>query len=135
MSKTRKPRRASKQSSRSVPASAGLTAAVASAPADLSPSDSPLPAGMTLVGVGASAGGLQAFTELIESIPADAGLTLVLVQHISPKHESALPALLASHTQMPVTQVIDGARLELNHIYVIPPNVQMQLVGNVLQLS
>ena len=91
--------------------------------------------GMTLVGIGASAGGLEAFTQLLEALDPEAGLTLVLVQHLSPHHDSALVGLLASHTVMPVTEVTDGVRIEPNHIYVIPPNVHMVLAGDALQLS
>jgi two-component system CheB/CheR fusion protein len=94
-----------------------------------------LPEGLMVVGVGASAGGLEAFTQMLAAAPADAGLTYVLIQHLSPHHESALPALLASHTTMPVIQVVDGVRIEPNHVYVIPPNVRMGLSGATLNLS
>src|SRR5215203_1077465 len=94
-----------------------------------------LPAGMIMVGVGASAGGLEAFTELLQSAPSDAGLTFVFVQHLSPHHTSALPALLATHTPMPVVEALNGVRVEPNHVYVIPPNVQMVLTGETLQLT
>lgn len=96
---------------------------------------SALPDGMMIVGVGASAGGLEAFTQLLEAAPADAGLCFVLVQHLSPHHESALPALLSTHTSMPVVQVSDGIHIEPNHVYVIPPNMQMALSGETLQLK
>jgi two-component system CheB/CheR fusion protein len=88
-----------------------------------------------IVGVGASAGGLEAFTKLLETAPADAGLAFVLVQHLSPHHESVLPALLSPHTSMPVVQVVDGVHIEPNHVYVIPPNVRMALSRDTLQLS
>ena len=83
----------------------------------------PCTAGLILVGVGASAGGLEAFTQLLESLDPDAGLALVLVQHLSPHHESALVELLSSHTAMPVVEVTDGVHIRPNHVYVIPPNV------------
>jgi two-component system CheB/CheR fusion protein len=91
--------------------------------------------GAMLVGVGASAGGLEAFTQLLESLESDAGLTLVLVQHLSPHHDSALVGLLAAHTAMPVLEVTNGVHIQPNHIYVIPPNVHMVLAGDALQLS
>ena len=91
--------------------------------------------GMMVVGVGASAGGLEAFTELLEAAPVDAGLAFVFVQHLSPNHVSSLPSLLSSHTTMPVIEVVDGTRVEANHVYVIPPNVQMALTGDTLQLT
>jgi len=94
-----------------------------------------LPDGMMVVGIGASAGGLEAFTQMLEASPADAGFTFVLVQHLSPHHESALPTLLSSHTAMPVVQVSDGIHIEPNHVYVIPPNMQMALSGETLQLK
>src|SRR5215213_10692954 len=60
-----------------------------------------LPEGIMVVGVGASAGGLEAFIEMLEAAPANAGLTFVFVQHLSPHHDSDLARLLATHTQMP----------------------------------
>ena len=89
---------------------------------------------LTIVGVGASAGGLEAFSQLLEAVPADAGLALVLVQHLAPDHDSALPILLSTHTKMPVVQVSDGIRIEADHVYVIPPNMQMELDGSALTL-
>ncbi len=82
---------------------------------------------VTIVGVGASAGGLEAFSSMVRALPPKPGFALVLVQHLAPKHESALPTLLTSYTTMPVLQVTDGMRVERNHLYVIPPNVQMGL--------
>src|SRR5688572_2637485 len=63
---------------------------------------------VTVVGVGASAGGLEAFTSLVRALPPKPGFAVVLVQHLAPQHESALPTLLTSHTSMPVVQVADG---------------------------
>jgi two-component system CheB/CheR fusion protein len=88
-----------------------------------------------IVGIGASAGGLDAFTELIGALPPDSGLALVLVQHLSPKQHSALPLLLARNTTMPVIEVVDGVHVAANHVYVIPPNVHLELVGDQLVLS
>ena len=92
-------------------------------------------AGLTIVGVGASAGGLEAFIQLLDSLDSDAGITLVLVQHLSPHHESALVSLLAPHTGMPVVEATEGIRLQRNHVYVIPPNTQMALDGSALHLT
>lgn len=61
-----------------------------------------------VVGVGASAGGLQAFTELLAGLPDSTGMAFVLVQHLEPSHESNLAEILAHSTSMPVTQVDDG---------------------------
>src|SRR5262245_65048184 len=79
---------------------------------------------MPVVGIGASAGGLEAFTQLLHSLPSNPGLAAVLVQHQAPQHESALANLLSMQTSLPVVQATDGMRLERNHVYVIPPNVQ-----------
>ena len=95
----------------------------------------PTAPGLTIVGVGASAGGLEAFTQLLESLDSDAGITLVLVQHLSPHHDSALVSLLAPHTGMPVVEATEGVRLQRNHVYVIPPNAQMVLDGSALHLT
>ena len=99
------------------------------------PQRSAMPDGLMVVGVGASAGGLEAFTEMLDASPTDAGLTIVFVQHLSPHHHSELPALLSSHTTMPVVQVTDGVHIKPNHVYVIPPNVEMTLSGDILQLT
>jgi two-component system CheB/CheR fusion protein len=80
---------------------------------------------VTLVGVGASAGGLEAFSSMLRVLPPTPGFAIVLVQHLAPQHESALPTLLASYTTMPVVQVTEGMRVERDHVYVVPPNVQM----------
>ncbi len=80
-----------------------------------------------IVGIGASAGGLEALTALLEALPPDTGLAFVIVQHLDPKHESLLPNLLARSTQMPVRQVTDGMPMEPNQVYVIPPNTSLTL--------
>ncbi|HJU42581.1 MAG TPA: CheR family methyltransferase, partial [Vicinamibacterales bacterium] len=90
---------------------------------------------LTIVGVGASAGGLEAFTELLGAMPGEPGVALVLVQHLAPDHDSALPILLASRTSIPVVQATDGVRIEPNRVYVIPPNVQMAVKDGTLALS
>ena len=78
--------------------------------------------GVLLVGVGASAGGLEAFSQLLRSLPPEPGLALVLVQHLAPQHESSLAVLLSATTPLPVTQVTDDTAVEPNHVYIIPPN-------------
>src|SRR6266705_1676713 len=90
-------------------------------------SDGRHPAGMPgigfpVVGIGASAGGLEAFIGLLEHIPADTGLGFVLVQHLDPDHESALVQILSRVTSMPVVEGSHGLRIEPNHVYIIPPN-------------
>lgn len=93
------------------------------------------PAAVRVVGVGASAGGLEAFSQLLRGLPHDRGLAVVFVQHLSPQHDSALVSLLSSHTAMPVLQASEGMRLEPDHVYVIPPNVQMEMRGGGLHLT
>ena len=87
-----------------------------------------------VVGVGASAGGLEAFRSLLKAVPADTGMAFVLVQHMDPKHESMLHRLLARDTSMPVRQVSDGMLLEPNCVYVIPPDREMSVHRGVLKL-
>jgi two-component system, chemotaxis family, CheB/CheR fusion protein len=87
-----------------------------------------------IVGVGASAGGLEAFTELLKHLPMDTGMGFVVVQHLAPKHHSMLTELLARATRLPVTEVTDGMVVEANHVYVIPPNTDMAILSGALRL-
>jgi two-component system CheB/CheR fusion protein len=86
-----------------------------------------------VVGVGASAGGLEAFTELLSHLPDDTGLAFVLIQHLDPTHESHLTELLAKASKMPVFEVKGGTRAEANHVYVIPPKCNLDISDGVLQ--
>src|SRR5256884_4430571 len=88
-----------------------------------------------IVGVGASAGGLEAFTQLLKALGPGTGMAYVLVQHLDPSHESALTELLAKATEMLVTQVTDATPVEPNHVYVIPPNVDMVISQGILRLT
>lgn len=88
-----------------------------------------------VVGVAASAGGLEAFTQLLSHLPNDTGMAFVLIQHLDPNHESLLTEILARTTQMPVREVQNGMAVESNQVYVIPPNTKMVLSEGVLQLS
>ena len=83
---------------------------------------------------GASAGGFEAFSQLLASLPPDPGLAIVFVQHLSPTHQSALPQLLASVTPLPVEEATDGVVVRPNRIYVTPANVQLRLQGEALRL-
>src|SRR6266567_8864650 len=87
-----------------------------------------------IVGVGASAGGLEAFTRLVEQLPPDTGMAFVLVQHLYPEHESKLPQLLGRATNLPVLEVVNNTRVKPNHIYVIPPNRTMTIERRRLKL-
>lgn len=88
-----------------------------------------------IVGIGASAGGLEAFTELLQHLPLDTGMGFVLVQHLDPHHESALTHLLARATSLPVREVTDNLRVESDHVYVIPPNTGLAIDKGVLRLE
>jgi two-component system CheB/CheR fusion protein len=88
-----------------------------------------------VVGIGASAGGLDAFLELLTNLPADTGLALVLVQHLQPDHESQLAEILSRATPLPVAQASDGLLTEADHIYVVPPNHEMTIRHRVLHLQ
>jgi len=88
-----------------------------------------------LIGVGASAGGLEAFSELLSALPADAGLALAFVEHLDPTHQSDLADILGRKTRMPVAQVVDGMLVSADHVYVIPPNAHMRLDGDRFVLS
>ncbi|BCL36232.1 chemotaxis protein CheB [Nostoc sp. MS1] len=88
-----------------------------------------------IVGIGASAGGLEAFTQLLSHLPPDTGMGFVLIQHLSPDQKSILAEILANTTQMPVEQAQHEMVVEPNHVYVIPPNALMTISGGKLQLS
>lgn len=88
-----------------------------------------------VVAIGASAGGLEALSALLEHIPADLGLVYVVVQHLSPSHESILTELLEKCTQMPVHKVTHGLQIVRDHVYVIPPNATMSIIDSKLMLA
>jgi two-component system, chemotaxis family, CheB/CheR fusion protein len=86
-----------------------------------------------LVGVGASAGGLEAFGQLLGHLPANPGMAFVLVQHLDPHHESLLSDLLARSAHMPVVEAEEGMAVDPDHVYVIPPNASMAVAGGCLR--
>jgi two-component system CheB/CheR fusion protein len=94
-----------------------------------------LPQRWPIVGIGASAGGLEAVTELLTALPADAGLALLIVQHLDPARTSLLSDILSRHTAMPVAEAVDKTLIEINHVYVIPPNTSMTVVSERLRLK
>lgn len=97
--------------------------------------ESPGTALFPIVGVGASAGGLEAFTELLKHLPLDTGFAFVLVQHLDPQHESALTQLLSRATRLPVGEVTNDLRVEPNRVYVIPPNASLSIAQGVLKIE
>jgi two-component system CheB/CheR fusion protein len=90
---------------------------------------------VTIVGIGASAGGLDAFTTVLRTLPARPGFAIVFVQHLAPQHESALVTLLSGQTALPVVQVNEGMQVKPNQVYVIPPNAQMVISGRALHIT
>lgn len=88
-----------------------------------------------IVGIGASAGGLEAFTELLTALPLNTGMAFVLVQHLDPDHPSLLTTLLARATALTVEEIQDGVRVQPNHIYIIPPNTSLTIVEGSLRLA
>ena len=92
------------------------------------------PRGGLIVGIGASAGGLEAFKAFFAHMPADSELAFVLVQHLAPDHESLLAELLSRVTAMTVLDAVDGVRVEPRHVYVIPPNATLTIVDGILQV-
>jgi two-component system, chemotaxis family, CheB/CheR fusion protein len=91
--------------------------------------------GPPMVGIGASAGGLDALTKLVSALPVNGGRAYIIVQHLDPTHKSLMAELLAEHTPMPVLQATDGAVVEADHIYVIPAGRYLSVSGGTLQLS
>lgn len=75
-----------------------------------------------VVGIGASAGGLESYKRLLRSMPDDTGMAFVLVQHLDPSHESMMVQLLSKYTSMPVLQIDNAMPIQPNHVYMIPPN-------------
>jgi len=87
-----------------------------------------------IVAVGASAGGLEAFSSLLRVLPPQPGLALIFIPHLDPTHESALVELLARTTRLPVRQAEEGMRVACNTLYVLPPNSDMTIMDGVLRL-
>ncbi|HVH05317.1 MAG TPA: chemotaxis protein CheB, partial [Myxococcota bacterium] len=90
---------------------------------------------LPIVGVGASAGGLEAFSQLLAALPGTFEMAIVLIPHLAPQHESALPTLLGSVTTLPVIQAVEGMPVQGGRVYVIPPNVQMGITDGRLHLN
>ena len=88
-----------------------------------------------IVAIGASAGGIEAISKLLENLSPTLGMAYVIIQHLAPDHESILPELLERKTSMLVHQVEDGMEVNANNIYVIPPNTYMSITDGHLRLS
>ncbi len=98
----------------------------------VSPTAAPV---IPVVGVGASAGGFEAFTELLTNLPADTGKAFVLIQHLDPRYKSRLTELLSLSTTMPVAEVRVKTRVEANHVYVIAPDRNLTISGGALSAT
>ena len=88
-----------------------------------------------IAGIGASAGGLEAISQLLRSLPLDTGIGFVVVQHLAPNYDSMLAELLGRTTPIPVVEATGGQAVEPNHVYVIPPGFDLEILHGVLKLS
>jgi two-component system, chemotaxis family, CheB/CheR fusion protein len=111
--------------SSSINSNAGLPAE------ERTPTVAPFP----IVGVGASAGGLEPFTQLLTALPSNTGMAFVLIQHLNPSHKSQLTDILSRVTSMSVREAVHGMAIQQNHIYVIPPDSILRVAGQGLHLS
>jgi two-component system CheB/CheR fusion protein len=91
--------------------------------------------GFPIIGVGASAGGLEAFELFFRNMPATSGMSFLLVPHLDPGHASLLTEILQRSTKMPVIEALDQLVIEPDHVYVIPPNREMSVFQGVIHLS
>lgn len=95
----------------------------------------PPAAACPVVGIGASAGGIEALIRLFEAMPAASGMAFLVVMHLDPTRESGLTHVLSQHTAMPVAEAADGMAIEPDHIYVIPPDSSLTVDDGKLRLS
>src|SRR5258708_17046557 len=120
----------SRPSSRRTPSRKSATPATPAAASARESKDRPF----RVVGVGASAGRYEAFTQFLEASPADAGMAFVFVQHLDPTHESKLTELLSRSTRLPVLEVTKNLPVRRGRVYVIPPNKYLAMAGGRLKL-
>src|SRR5687768_6883408 len=88
-----------------------------------------------IVGIGASAGGIQALKEFFENVAADSGMAYVVILHLSPDHDSRLAEVLQQSAPIPVTQVTKRVQVEPNHVYVVPPNKHLTMMDGDIVVS
>ncbi len=101
---------------------------------DNAPADAPIAYSFPIVGIGASAGGLEALEQFLRHIPVDSGMAFVIVQHLDPTHKGVMPELLQRCTPMRVAQIKDQTPVQPNHVYVIAPNKDLSLLRGILHL-
>jgi two-component system CheB/CheR fusion protein len=88
-----------------------------------------------VVAIGASAGGIEAITELLKHLPENIGMAYVYIQHMDPDHESMLPSILGRVTKMPVQEAKEAVLIKPDHLYILPPNRDMELLDGTLKLN
>ncbi len=93
------------------------------------------PTGLAVIGIGASAGGLEAVIQLVEAWPADSGMAFILVQHLDPSSDSMMAALLTPHTALTVCEAVEGMPVEPGHLYVMPPGAYLSVGEGMLHLT
>ena len=113
------------------PASKHTVKTAAPAPLKTPPKQAPV---CPIVGIGASAGGLEALVQFLEHVPKDSGMAYVIVQHLDPTQKGMMPELLQRATTLKVMQVVDRTKVQPNCVYVIPPNSDMSVLRGVLHL-
>lgn len=85
--------------------------------------------------IGASAGGLEAISQLLTHLPDKTGIAYIYIQHLDPSHDSNLTSILQRETKMPVLEATDKIKVETDHLYVIPPNKEMALVDGIISVT
>src|SRR5271169_2464027 len=104
-------------------------------PASRQPGAPSRPDDFLVVGLGASAGGLEALYKLFDALPSDTGMAFILIQHLDPTHKSMMVGLLAGHTSMKVLEAAEDMPIECDHVYLIPPGVYLAIRAGVFRLS
>src|SRR4051794_38942034 len=95
----------------------------------------PRPSDFLVVGIGASAGGLNSLSQLFEALPADTGMAFIVIQHLDPTHKSMMADLLGGRTSMKVLEAADDMTIERDHVYVIPPGLYLSIHQGTLRLT
>src|SRR5690606_25960730 len=102
---------------------------------DIEAPDSSVAGAFTVVGIGASAGGIEALIRLFETTPSDSGMAFLVVMHLDPTRDSDLAHILGQHTAMPVVEAADGMAIESDCVYVIAPDASLTVDDGRLRLS
>lgn len=111
-----------------------MESAKKSSPKKLIPKEEVKANSFTVVAIGASAGGLEAFSLLLKKLPVDTGMAYIYVQHLSPDHKSLLTSILSKITKMKVQEIDNMEKMEPNNVYVIPPNKVIEVVNGHIRL-